>query len=144
MEYVVVVEMILNCGLFLLGESSLLGQHYDGDPVFIQRSLRGHNEVARGIGNTQRMKSLHGYRNNAQSLTRLAEFPACDGDHAFGLEMLEIFPEGLHGVKIVFAERESSGGSRSPRVDQRHLHDIELLWARSQVRAAIGHVNVNF
>ena len=73
----------------------------------------------------------------------MAELPAGDGDHAVGLQVIEIFAKGLDGVQIVFAERERPRRGRGPGVDQRHLHHIELLRRRAQERAAVGHVNVH-
>ena len=59
--------------------------------------------MLRGIRNPQAAQCFHGHRHYAERFARLLEFPARDGDHAIRFQMLEIFAECLHGIKIVFA-----------------------------------------
>ena len=73
----------------------------------------------------------------------MAKFPARDGDHSIGLEVIEVFAECLDGIEIVFAEGERPGCGRGPGVDQGHLHDIELLWSGTQERPAVGDMNMH-
>ena len=108
MELWVFAEMIGHRRFFCGRERSLLGQHDDGDAVFVERSLRSDDKVAGGIGHAQAMQGFYGDRYYAQGFARMAEFPTCDGDHAAGLEVIEIFAEGLDGIEIIFAEREGS------------------------------------
>ncbi len=142
-EFRVVIEMRDHRRLFRRSERSFLGQHDDRDAVCIELALRGDDEIAGGIGHAQAMQRFHGHRDHAQSFARMAEFPAGDGDHSVGLEVIEIFAERLDGIEIVFAEGERAGGGRGPGVDQRHLHDIKMLRSRAQKRAAIGDVDMH-
>src|SRR6202034_3651335 len=103
-----------------------------------------HHKIARRILYSESVQRLHRYRYDAQRLARLLELPAGDGDHAIRFEMLKIFAEGFHGVKIILAQSESAGRSRGPGVYQRHLHYIELLRRRAQIRTAVGYMYMHF
>src|SRR5437763_750281 len=134
--------MFLDLSLLGDGERRALGQHKHGDTVFVQVPFGDHDEVVFCISDAHFMQSFHRNGNHAQRLAWLLKLPARDGDHAIGLQMLEILAERLDRVKIVFAQRERACGGRSPGIDQRHLHDVELLSRISYERAAIRHVNL--
>ena len=89
------------------------------------------------------MQRLHRDRNHAQGFARLLKLPAGDGDHAVGLQMFEVFAEGFHRIETVFAQGKRARCGGSPRIDQGHLHDVELLAGVAHKRTAIGDVDMN-
>src|SRR5579864_9194875 len=72
----------------------------------------------------------------------MAEFPAGDGNHAVGFEMVEVLAKCFRGIEIVLAEGKGAGGGRSPGIDQRHLHDVKMLRSSANKRAAVVDLNV--
>src|SRR5579863_8427014 len=100
-----------NLFLFFPRKRTLLRQHHDWNSVFIQIPFGDYDEIPRWILDSLLMQRLHSDRNHAQGFARLTELPARDRDHAIGSQVLEIFPECLHGVETVFAQGERTGGS---------------------------------
>src|SRR3954466_6188792 len=98
--------MFRDSRLFLGSKSRLLRQYSDRNPVFVQRTIRRHDEIPSGISYAQSVQRLHGYGYYAQSLSRLAKFPARNGHHPIGLQVIEILHESLDRIQIVFAECE--------------------------------------
>ncbi len=135
--------MFPHTALLLEGKGSALGQHGNRDSVLVQVSFGNHHEVAASIRNPQLMQGLHRHRNHAKSFTRLLKLPARDGNHAIGLEMLEVLAESFDCVEAVFAQGKCAGRGGSPCVHQGHLHDVELLAGVAHKGAAIGDVDVH-
>ncbi len=106
-------------------------------------SFGNHDEVAGGVRHSHFMQGLHGDRNHAQGFAGLLKLPAGDGDHSIRLQVLEVFAERFDRVQAVFAQGKGAGGGGGPGVDQRHLHDVELLLRIAHKRPAVGDVNVH-
>src|SRR5262249_11473487 len=71
------------------------------------------------------------------------KLPARDGDHAISFEVLEVFLEGLHGVEIVLAQREGTGGGGGPGIDKCHLYYVVFVPRTADVGAAVLYVNMH-
>src|SRR5262249_19327674 len=65
------------------------------------------------------------------------------GDHAVGLQVLEVLAKGFHRVKAVLAQRKCPCGGGSPGVNQSHLQDVVTLVAAADKRSAILYVDSN-
>ena len=126
------------------GERAALGQYHDRNAIRIQVPFRNHDEIAGGVRHSHFMQGLHRNRNHAQGFAGLLKLPARNGNHSVRLQVLEVFPEGFHGVQTVFAEGKGARGGGGPGIHQRHLHHVKLLLGVAHKRAAIGHVDVHF
>src|SRR3954463_11551211 len=135
--------MFRDSRLFLGSKSRLLRQYSDRNTVFIKRTVRRHDEIPSGISYAQSVQRLHGYGYYAQSLSRLAKFPARNGHHSIGLQVIEILHESFDGIQIVFAECERPRRGRRPRIHQRHLHHVKALKSGTQIRTAVCNLNMN-
>ena len=69
------------------------------------------------VWNPEFVQRFYGLRHHSQCLSRLTELPARDRDHAIGAQVIEIFAEGFHGVKVVLAERIGPCCSGRPGID---------------------------
>ena len=125
-------------------KGDLLGQHHHRLAIGVQRAIAHHDEILRGVLDAHLAQRFHGLRDHAQRLARFGKLPASDGDHAVGLQVLEVFAEGFDGVEVVLAEGEGPGGGGSPGIHQRHLHDVVLIMAVADERTAIADVHVHF
>ena len=60
----VAVEVLVYRRFFVRSESGFLGEDHNRNSVFVERSLRSDDEIARRIGHSELMQCLHGYRND--------------------------------------------------------------------------------
>src|ERR1051325_9558677 len=98
--------------------------------------------MAGWIWNTQAVQCFHGNGHHTQSFAWLPEFPARDGNKTIRFKMLEVLLECLGGIEITFSQSHGARGCGSPRINKRHLHDVELLRGAADERSAVGYHDV--
>src|SRR5258708_22184134 len=101
----ILLHMLGHGGILCRSEGRLSRQHQHWASVFIKSAVRDDDEVLPRISHAIQVQRFHRLSDYTQSLAWPLELPARDGNHAVGLQVVEVFAKCVDSIEIVFAHR---------------------------------------
>jgi len=119
----------------------------DRRPVFPSVSIQpfgNHDEVGGGVGLALSCNACIATETTRRGFAGLLKLPAGDGRPSHRLQVLEVYRGTLPTVYRLFsAEGEGTPPRWKPRINQRHLHHVKLLFGIAYKRSDVGDVDVH-